>query len=95
MEVVVGGYEESSGIAPSPGQTIPFAVSDSQVNVNCVFAGGDFLSACCSRRLIFSWPFEGVVGEAAAFAIAADIMPGSGDWSKSVQISAHSLALNS
>lgn len=59
----------------SGGQTILFAESDSQVNVNWVFAELGFLDDCCSRRLLFSWPLTGVVGEAAASAIAADIMP--------------------
>ena len=51
------------------------ADSDSQVNVNWVFAELDLLDDCCSRRLLFSWPLTGVIGEAAASAMAADIMP--------------------
>ena len=51
------------------------AESDSQVNVNWVLAELDLLDDCCSRRLLFSWPLTGVVGEAAASAIAADIIP--------------------
>lgn len=64
------GLKSTSG-----GQTILFAESDSQVNVNWVFAELDCFDDCCSRRLLFSWPLTGVVGEAAASAIAADIMP--------------------
>ena len=64
----------------SGGQTILFAESDSQVNVNWVFAELDFFGDCCSRRLLFSRPLTGVVGEAAASAIAADIMPWSFDF---------------
>ena len=63
----------------SGGQTRLFAESDWQVNVNWVFAELDFFDDCCSRRLLFSWPLTGVVGKAAASAIAADIMPWSPD----------------
>lgn len=59
----------------SGGQTILLVESDSQVNVNWVFAELDFVDDCWSSRLLFSWPLTGVVGEAAASAIAADIMP--------------------
>lgn len=52
---------------------------ESQVKVNCV-EGLAFLEACCCRRLIFSWPLEGVIGlfSAFAFAVAIDleIIPG-------------------
>ena len=59
----------------SGGQTILLVESDSQVNVNWVFAELDFFDDCWSRRLLFSWPLTGVVGEAAASAIAADMIP--------------------
>lgn len=52
-----------------------FAESDSQVKVNCVFAGEAFLIADRSRRLVFSCPFGEFEGKAAASAIAAEIMP--------------------
>ena len=64
----------------SGGHTILLAESDWQVNVNRVFAELDFFDGCCSRRLLFSWPLTGVVGEAAASAIAADIIPWSVDF---------------
>lgn len=62
------------------------AESDSQVNVNWVFAEPDLLDNCCSRRLLFSWPLAGVVGEAAASAIAADMMPWSVGFSAAASI---------
>lgn len=52
-----------------------FAESDSQVKVNCVFAGEAFLAADRSRRLMFSWPLGELEGKAAAFAIAAEMIP--------------------
>lgn len=69
------GLKSTSG-----GQTILFAESDWQVNVNWVFAELGLLDDCCSRRLLCSWPLIGVVGEAAASAMAADIMPCSVDF---------------
>lgn len=51
------------------------AESDSKVNLNWGFAELDLLGDRCSRRLLFSWPLAGVVGKAAASAIAADMMP--------------------
>ena len=59
----------------SGGQTMLFAESDWQVNVNWVFAELDFFDDFCSRRLLVSWPLTGVVGKAAASAMADDIMP--------------------
>ena len=50
------------------------------MKVNWVFAELDFFDDCCSRRLLFSWPLTGVVGEAAASAIAVDIIPWSVDF---------------
>ena len=70
----------------SGGQTILFPESDSQVKVNWVFAELDFFGDCCSRRLIFSWPLTGVAGEAAASAIAADIMPWSADFAAAASV---------
>ncbi len=70
----------------SGGQTILLAESDSQVNVNWVFAELDFFDDCCSRRLLFSWPLTGVVGEAAASAIAADMIPWSADFAAAASV---------
>lgn len=70
----------------SGGQTILFAESDSQVKVNWVFAELDLFDDGCSRRLLFSWPLTGVVGEAAASAIAADIMPWSVDFATATSV---------
>ena len=70
----------------SGGQTRLFAESDWQVNVNWVFVELDFFDDCCSRRLLFSWPLTGVVGKAAASAIAADIMPWSPDLSDAASV---------
>ena len=56
------------------------------MNVNWVFAELDFFDDCCSRRILFPWPLTGVVGEAAASAIAADIMPWSVDFSASASV---------
>lgn len=63
-----------------------FAESDSQVKVNWVFAEPDLFDDCCSRRLLFSWPLTGVLGEAAASAIAADIMPRSTDFATETSV---------
>ena len=70
----------------SGGQTRLFVESDWQVNVNWVFAELDFFDDCCSRRLLFSWPLTGVVGKAAASAIAADIMPCSLDFTGAASV---------
>lgn len=67
-------------------QTMLFAESDSQVNVNWVFAELYFFDDVCSRRLVFSWPLTGVVGDAAASAIAADIMPWSIDFATTASV---------
>lgn len=45
----------------------------SQLKVNWVEAGLDFLDACCCRRLTFSWPRAGVIGFFSAFALAIDL----------------------
>ena len=75
------GLKSTSG-----GQTILFAESDWQVNVNWVFAELDLFDDCCSRRLLCSWPLIGVVGEAAASAMAADIMPCSVDFAAAASV---------
>ena len=49
------------------------------MNVNWPFLRLGRFDGCCSSRLVFSWPLTGVVGEAAASAIAADIIPWSVD----------------
>ena len=54
---------------------MPLLESDSQVNVNWVFAGEGFLAEDRSRRLMFSCPFGKLDGEAAASAIAAEMIP--------------------
>ena len=66
MLVVLGG----------PGQGIVVGTCESQVKVNWVDAGLDFLEACC-RILTFSCPRAGVIGIFAAFAeaIDSDIIP--------------------
>jgi hypothetical protein len=45
--------------------------------VNCAEAGADFLEACCSKTLTFSWPRDGVMGyfSALAEAIDSDMIP--------------------
>ena len=72
-----GGADEGEYIEPlSPDGhgVILFDESDSHVNVNWVFCGVE-LEPCCCSKLTFSFPFCGVTGCSAAFAIAADMMP--------------------
>jgi len=61
-----------------PGQETVPGTWESQVKVNCVEAGLDFLAACCCKRLTFSCPFAGVIGlfSALAFAIDLEMIPG-------------------
>lgn len=56
------------------------------MKVNWVFSELDFFNDGCSRRLVFSWPLTGVLGEAAASAIAADIMPLSVDFAAAASV---------
>lgn len=75
-----------------PGQATVPGTWESQVKVNCVEAGLDFLAACCCNRLTFSCPFAGVIGlfSALAFAIDLEMIPGD---SASNAVSKHHQAL--
>lgn len=56
-----------------PGQATVPVTWESQVKVNCVEAGLDFLEACCCKRLTFSCPLAGVIGLFSALALALAI----------------------